>query len=556
VSLEPRSDGGVPELTARVVRAAFPRGSLAIRLRDTLGCVFSDELFAEAFPRRGRLAVSPGALAMVSVMQYAEGMSDRQAAEAVRARMDWKYLLGLELDDPGFDHTVLGDFRARLLEHGMEERVVEAVLEAAAQRGLLRRGGRQRTDSTQVVGDVRQLNRMEFVGETLRAALEALAVAAPDWLEGVLACRESDWLRHYGERIDSWHYPLATADRTAWSQQVGGDGFFLLQAIWHPAAPDWLRRLPAVETLRRARVEQYHRDEQGIRWRENSDLPPGRGRLASPYDTEARYGTKRTTGWTGYTLHLTETCDPHAPRLITDVATGTAAEGDDSAALPGIQDRLSRRGLLPAEQLVDSGYVTAATLTTSHDHHHVDLLGPARPIAGRGAQGRFGHDDFLINDAARTITCPAGHTSASWARTRSTHGTPIVQVRFAAATCRVCPLREKCTTATNPQWGRALTLREPRERAALQRRRREQDTDAWRHRYRPRAGIGSTMHQIVHRTGARRSRYRGTSRTHLGHCLAATALNLIRIDAWEHGIRPEPTRTTHLTRLLAPKHPK
>jgi transposase len=129
MSLEPRSDEGVPELTARVVRAAFPRGTLAIRIQEALGPLFADEDFAAAFPGRGRPAVSPGALALVSVLQYAEGLSDRQAADQVRARIDWKFLLGLELDDPGFfDFTVLGEFRSRLIGHGLDERVLEAVL--------------------------------------------------------------------------------------------------------------------------------------------------------------------------------------------------------------------------------------------------------------------------------------------------------------------------------------------------------------------------------------------------------------------------------------------
>ena len=179
MSLEPRADDGVPELTARVVRAAFPKGTLAIRIREALGPLLSDEDFAAAFPRRGRPAASPGALALVSVLQYAEGLSDRQAADQVRARMDWKFLLGLELDDPGFDFSILGDFRSRLIRHGLEERVLEAVLARLSGARLLRAGGRQRTDSTHVLAAVRTLNRMEFVGETLRAALEALAVAAP-----------------------------------------------------------------------------------------------------------------------------------------------------------------------------------------------------------------------------------------------------------------------------------------------------------------------------------------------------------------------------------------
>jgi transposase len=557
VSLVPRFFGEVPELTVRVARAAFPSGSMAIRLRDNLGPIFDDALFSEAFSVNGRPAASPGALAMVSVMQFAEGMSDRQAAEAVRARIDWKYLLGLELDDCGFDFTLLSRFRSRLVEHGLEEKVLEAVLEVAAGHGLLRKGGRQRTDSTTVIADVRQLNRMEFVAETLRAALEALAAAAPYWLEQVLAEHDSHWLGRYGERVDSWHGLPAATDRDTWLREVGEDGFHLLSAVWRPASPTWLRQVPAVQVLRQAWVQQYHRDRgddghERVHAREGEDLPPSRQRLASPYDAQARFGTKRTTGWTGYRLHLTETCDGDLPRLITDVATTSAADGDDGQALPGIHTRLKQRDLLPAEQLADSGYVTASTLVAARAEHDIDLVGPARTATAKSGTPLFGHDDFLIDDQRRLAVCPAGHTSSSWATTRASRNTrtPLVQIRFQAATCRACPLRPQCTTAGDGRWGRALTLREPAQRAALQQRRREQHTGPWRARYRARAGIESTICQIVRRTGGRRSRYKNTAPTHLGHCLAATAVNLARIDAWQQGHRPEATRTTHLCRLL------
>jgi transposase len=548
--LEKRRGREVPELTARVVAAAFPKGTLAVWLRDALGEVFSDELFAQAFPADGRPAVSPGALAAVSVLQYAENLPDRRAAEAVRARMDWKYLIGAELTDPGFDHSVLSDFRARLTGHGMEEKILEAVLQVAVSRGLLRPRGRQRTDSTKILADVRLLNRMEFVGETVRTALEALAVAHPSWLQEVLAGQEERWLDRYAERIDSWHGQLPGTDREQWLRQAGQDGLFLLEKVEDAHAPGWLRLIPAVAALRRCWDEQYLCDEHGVHPREGAQLPPGAQRAATPHDLDARYGAKRGQGWVGYALHVTETCDPDAPRLITDVATATAADGDDSAALPGIHQRLDDRGLLPAEHLLDSGYITAQALVEAADTRGVVLAGPARPITAGAAEGRFTHQDFLIDDQARTAVCPGGRRSISWVQTHSARGVPIVQVRFAAAGCRVCPLRQRCTTADNPQWGRALTLRHPRQRAALQQRRRDQETPAWRHRYRPRAGIEATMHQLVSRTGLRRSRYRGLQRTHLGHCLAAAAVNLIRIHAWEHGIPPEPTRTSHLSRLL------
>ncbi|MGX4694314.1 hypothetical protein [Streptomyces sp. JNUCC 63] len=205
-------------------------------------------------------------------------------------------MLDLELEDSGFDYSLPAPFRVRLIAHGLEERVLDAVVQVAVDQGLLRRGGRQRTDSTRVVADVRLLNRMEFVAETLRAALEALAAAAPDRLGQVLVERETGRLGRYGERMDSWHGLPADTDRDIWLRQVGEDGFHLLTAVWRPDAPDWLCRIPALEILRQVWVQQYRRGEDGVRVRESDDLPPGNQRLASPYGADARYGTKRAAG--------------------------------------------------------------------------------------------------------------------------------------------------------------------------------------------------------------------------------------------------------------------
>ncbi|MGX5183559.1 transposase [Streptomyces avermitilis] len=345
MSLESRSDDGVPELTARVVRASFPKGTLAVRIRDVLGPLFTDKDFAEAFADRGRPAISPGALALVSVLQYAEGLSDWQAADQVRARMDWKFLLGLELDDPGFDFTVLGDFRSRLITHGLEERVLEVILSRLSDAALLRAGGRQRTDSTHVLAAVRTLNRMEFVGETLRAALEALAAAAPDWLTPLIS---TAWVERYGARIDNYRFPKGENVRREWAEQVGRDGFVLLDAVEETAALAWLGEVPAVRILRRAWMEQYHRDGKGARWREGKDLPPARDRLSSPYDADAHYGIKRGSGWCGYKVHLSETCEPDAPHLITNVET-TSATVNDTELTAIVHHRLAQRGLTPHE---------------------------------------------------------------------------------------------------------------------------------------------------------------------------------------------------------------
>jgi transposase len=174
MSLWPREDRGVPAETERVAQAAFPNATFCMRLRDVLGPLFTDEAFTGLFSGRGRPAESPGMLAIVSVLQFVEGLTDAQAADAVRGRVDWKYLLGLELTDQGFDSSVLTEFRGRLVESGAAEVLLfESVLDRLKAASLLAPGGCARTDSTHVLGAIRSLERLELVGETLRAALEA-----------------------------------------------------------------------------------------------------------------------------------------------------------------------------------------------------------------------------------------------------------------------------------------------------------------------------------------------------------------------------------------------
>jgi len=171
MSLHPQAFCAVPEETVRVARAAYPKGNVYLQVRDELGTIYTDQSFAELFPNCGQPAEAPWRLLLVSLMQFAEGLSDRQAADAVRGRLDWKYLLSLDLTDPGFDASVLCEFRARLLEGQTEQQIVQPLLDIARKHGWLKERGKQRTDSTHVFGAIRTLNRLETVGETMRATL-------------------------------------------------------------------------------------------------------------------------------------------------------------------------------------------------------------------------------------------------------------------------------------------------------------------------------------------------------------------------------------------------
>jgi transposase len=570
MSMQPRPWPDVPELTARMARASSPKGNLAMRIREELGEVYADARFASAFGVRGRPGISPGQLMMASVLQFSENLTDRQAAEAVRDRMTWKYALGLELEDPGFDASVLSEFRSRLVAGDLTSLALDALLERLAGAGLVKAGGRQRTDSTHVLGAIRSLNRLELAGETLRAALEALAAAAPDWLAGVI---DPSWQQVYSARIDNLHLPESETRRRGLMVRYGADGYFLLEQAAAPAAPAWLRELPAVQALRRIWIQQFYREATGsrqeVRRREKlpdgDGLPPGRTQLISPYDLDARYSVKRDHGWGGYKVHFTETCDvPGAPagagpdegpgpdegrgdppNLITAVATTEATVGD-AAMTTAIHEQLDGRGFLPGEHLVDSGYPSAELIVHAARTFGITLVSPLLLDTSAQARAGAGYDKaaFAIDFDARQATCPQGTASSSWSPSQKIEGEAIV-VSWPKSACLPCPARQLCTSGKRRQ----ITIR-PRElHEAVAAARAEQATAQWKARYAARAGVEGTMRQATHVTGIRRARYLGLPKTRLEHNLAATAINMIRLDAYWTGHPLDRTRTGHLARL-------
>jgi transposase len=588
-----------PRIAAAIVAMYGTRKTeqpLAVLIRDRLGEWLKDEDFAAAFGVRGRPGWSPSRLALVTVLQRAENLTDRNAADAVRARIDWKYLLGLPLDDPGFDHTVLSEFRDRVAQAGLEQVVLDALLGRLVSERLIKAGGKQRTDSTHVVAAVAALNRLELAGESVRAALEALAAAHPAWLEQRVCA--GDFTRRYGTPVTSWRPPSSQARRDELAVAYARDGYALLGAVYGKTAPGWLRELPAVDVLRRVLLQNYTRTittggREVIRRREKEPegdgLPPGHARIASPYDTDARWAAKRDIFWLGYKLHITETCDDpppctcrpaaatdpcgagsaaaggreHArdcanlvfPNLITHVAT-TDATVTDNQMTGVIHDDLAERNLAPGQQYLDSGYLSAEAVVRAARSHGIALIGPL--LADTSAQARAGgytQQAFTIDWDRNQATCPEGAVSSTWAPMRTRDGKDAISVRFAAATCRACPARDKCTTAVRT--GRQLFLR-PREiHQALAAARAAEGGISFQAGYARRAGIEGTMHQAASH-GARRARYRGLPKTRLDHLYMACALNLLRLQAYWTSTPLDRRRTSHLARLelgLAAQNP-
>jgi len=558
---------------------------LPVAVRDRLGELFADGEFAGAFGARGPRGWSPGRLALVTVFQMAENLTDRQAAEAVRDKLSWAYALGLGLEDPGFDFSVLSQFRTRVAEHHLEEKVLDLLLAALIEQGLLGAGGKQRTDSTSVVAAVRDLNRLELVGESVRALVEALSAAAPDWLAQVIDV--SGWSRRYGRRIDSWKMPASKTKQDTLALDYARDGFALLGAVYAPNQPAWLRELPAVQVLRVVLVQNYTRAVAGngrevVKRREKTDeggdgLPPASIRLTSPYDTDARWSAKRDTFWNGFKVHISETCAtaaddaarpapaptakvaartphgrkpdraPRRPNLITNVAT-TASTLPDSKALEGIHQSQQRRGLLPDEHYLDSGYPSAELITGSLARYGVALITPVLLDTSRQAKAKegFAAHDFTIDWQTQQATCPAGKTSTTWNPVVQA-GVPKTVVTFAATDCIPCPFKQQCTSAKSNR--RQLSLHPWEMTEALRTARAQQQTKDWNTDYALRAGVEGTIRQAAAVTDMHHARYRGLAKTHLEHVFSAVALNLLRINAWWNGHALDRTRTSHLARL-------
>ncbi|NWJ46120.1 MAG: transposase [Chloroflexi bacterium] len=306
----------IPELTDQVTKQAFPEGNLYMRIRNELGCIYSERDFATLFPPRARLSFAAWRLVLITIMQYIENLTDRQAAEMVRGRIDWKYVLGLELTDSGFDSHVLSEFRTRLLEGSPEKRLFELVLERLKQCRLLMSGAKQHTDSSYVLATLRSLNRTEKVAEMLRATIHALAIVAPTWLRQHLT---PEWFERYFPQIEEYRVPKTEEARNTYIETVGTDGIKLLQAIYAETTPpgETLRAVEEVETLKQLWVQHFYFEAGQLCWREVKDIPTVPLRHNLPCAGEACYVEKRGIKKQGYEEHMSEGYTQQQVRLLT-----------------------------------------------------------------------------------------------------------------------------------------------------------------------------------------------------------------------------------------------
>lgn len=511
MTMQRRDLSPMPADIAAVGQQVLPPTNPYRVIGDHLADLLDDADFADLYATRGRHAISPALLAMVTLFQCLEDIPDREAAAQVVVRLDWKYALHRPLTDPGFDYSCLCYFRKRLLAHQREGQVFETVLATVRALGLLKKRGTQRTDSLAVLGAVRRLSALETVTETLRLAMRALAPTA--WGQRELPASFQAQYLHL--RPD---YRLSAAEQAALFAQVGRDGAWVLDRL--ADAPLAVQEQEAVAVLRAVWDQRFERVDGDTRVRAHTvDCT---ALIVTPHDPGVRAGQKRGQAWRGEKVHVTETtepAEPGEPTFITDVTTANASSGD-GAALPQIRAQLARRDLLPEEQVVDSGYISGPQMARSQAAG-VDLIGP--PLADTSPQA-FKIAAFTIDRAAQQARCPQGHLAVKWSERTERDGSRAVNIQFAAATCAVCPVRTQCTSGTS---GRSLHLSEHYE--LLMARRAEAQTAAFRERMRARPAIEATLSELVRAHGLRRHRYRGEAKRVLENLLKGAACNLKRL---------------------------
>lgn len=449
------------------------------------------------------------------------------------------------MDDQGFDQSVLSEFRSRILQGSAEQLLLDTMLQRFREAGLLKTRGKQRTDSTHIVGLLRDLNRLELIGETVRATLNRIAVVAPQWLKNWVP---DTWYKRYNTRIEQTRLPATKEARVAWAQQTAWDGRQLLEAIYTGNAPMEVRTLAIVEILRQIWVQKIMWIDDEPYLRDVKDGPPIADKIESPYEIEARYARKSHTIWTGYQAHFTETCDDEYPHLVINVLTSTAGE-PDCVQTQAIHENLKTRDLLPAIHYMDSGYIDGEILATTPIDYGIEIVGPARPNASHQAKANQGYDSshFQFDWEKRIATCPQGNTTNYVTDLVDNWNNAYVQARFSARDCKPCPALKLCTRSKKKR--RYVAFRPQASHEANLYNRKQQQTSEWQERYKKRAGVEGTISQVARRCGGRRSRYRGTTKTHLQQIFIATAINLIRVDQWLIDNPRATTRTSHFAQL-------
>ncbi len=544
VSLRNVSLPPIPETVRQAVKAR-KRPHPMVAFLDAVGELFESSDFTHMYSVLGQSAMHPGLLALATLLQHAEGLSDRQAIEKMDDSLVWKYALRRDVGQSGWEPSRYSEFRERLLTSGSADLILEKIVHLAEEMGWLD-PSQQRTDATHILSAAKLMNRIELIHECVYDCINELLDEAASFLLRILKKEWHD--RYFLERAYNYKVPNTDKARQELAETIGGDAKHILDCIDRSDKASELNELLSVKILRRVVSEQFDdKDDGGLSYKDSSKLARAGERISSPDDPEATCGSKRGQTWLGFKAHFTEAYAVDKPHLITNVLT-TQAHVNDSLVLEEIHRSLCSKGLKPKTHAVDAGYVNVAVLRKCNDVLDIDVL--TRLTNGHSWQSKAENGielkDFKIDFENKKATCPAGVESNSWKTRGGSDG--VINIGFPGKKCGICPLKQDCTQSSS----RKLQVKSQPLFEFMEQQRERQKTDEFKKAYRQRSGSEGTVSQLVH-TGIRRSPYLGLAKTHLRNVLAAAGVNAIRIGNWLLGKGRAQTRKTRFEMLMALK---
>lgn len=476
----------------------------------------------------GRPAIEPVILMAVTLLQFMEKLPDRQAAENVRLHLGWKYAMGLEIDYAGFHFSNLSNFRNRMIQADDLRICFDAVLDALHKSGLIRKRGRQRLDSTHVIGTVATISRLECIRETIRLFLEHVrrngqTDALPGW---------STYFERYCDSQIQWHR-LKKAALQDKALEAGNDAMALI--AWMETQPELIFSHERAHLLKRVFAEQYETAGAAVEQR----MKQAPRTVKNPHDPDAQWATKGQKPWVGYKVQIAETVSEDGPRekkgdpteqFITEITTTEATASDLEGMHKNLNDQQHYHADRPQELYVDAAYITDDTLAEAEQQGR-DIYGPAR--CPGNPKHVFDVDMFDINTNTRTAICPAGHTSSQCSLIHDAYNNTVV-FRFEwGRLCDECQMRKQCTRRKDGRRHVSVGI----HHNLLQKRRREMKTDEFKQIMYRRNGVEGTISEFA-RAGGRRTRYRGLRKTTLANFFHGAALNTNRwVRLQQHKIK-------------------
>lgn len=480
---------------------------LCYTLMHEIGPKIRLEDFEDMYREGGRPPISPKILVMVLILQFLERLTDRAAAQNLKFRLDWKIALGLEVDNPGIHPTTLVKFRDRLIANKKAQYAFDKVLECLVDHGFVKKGARQRIDSTHIVAKVRELSRLELFHETLRLFFESVGD-----FEDEMPKFMKDLAEYYTDSVST--RGISDSQKNKFFREAG----IAMKAIiaWASEGYPEITTLKSYQCLKSVFEQNFIDSDPDPDGPKMVKVATGRDHICSPHESDARYASKGDKKWLGYKAQISETIaeEGESSGFIT-FAEFSESTGFDGDVVSDYIEEQESKDICPDKVYGDCHYNTEENIKNLAQRN-IDLCGPVHPASTKIAPKNQG---FQIDQENRCAICPKGKISQKF----STMPDGRVCARFSKNDCQICPRKDICRP--NPR-GKQIEVRPPNP--VLSSRRKEMETEAFQEEMFARNGIEGTISGLTRGQNLRHSRFRGAKKTRLHIKFCAAAANLLR----------------------------